>query len=60
MSAHFIDVADKVFNEIYVLRMLLPLCAVSRRIKHYADRRICQLILHEAAALSTWLRMEKK
>jgi hypothetical protein len=50
MSSRFIDVADKVFEEVDDILDLLPLRVVSRHVKHYADRRICQVILRKATA----------
>jgi hypothetical protein len=49
MAARFIDIAEFVFDEIDEIFDLLPFRAVARGVKLYADRRICQIILHAVA-----------
>ena len=46
MTAQFTDIAEYVFNEIDDILVLLLFREVTRGIKTYADRRICQIILH--------------
>jgi hypothetical protein len=52
MTAQFTDIAENVFNRIDDILDLLPFRAVARDIKIYADRRICQIILHAVSRKS--------